>query len=56
MNKSMVFALQTRLIEPGGPYRGRTYGPPIKSPANIQPENTQDTQDIEFPSVSEDEA
>jgi hypothetical protein len=31
MNKSMVLALQTRLIEPSGPYRARTYGPPIKS-------------------------
>ncbi len=30
--------------------------PLIKSPAPTQPENTQDTQDIEFPSVSEDEA
>lgn len=30
--------------------------PLIKSPAPIQPEVTQDTQDEEFPSVSEDEA
>lgn len=30
-------------------------GPLIKSPAPIQPENTQDTQDTEVSSVSEDE-
>ena len=29
--------------------------PLIKSPAPTQPENTQDTQDEELPSVSEDE-
>jgi len=30
--------------------------PLIKSPADLQPENTKDIQDTEFPSVSEDEA
>lgn len=39
----------------GGLCRGRTYGPLIKSPAPLQPENTQDIQDKEFPLVSEDE-
>jgi hypothetical protein len=34
----------------------RTNGWLIKSPADLQPENTQNTQDTEFPSVSEDEA
>lgn len=33
-----------------------TTNPLIKSPADLQPENTQATQDIEFPTVSEDEA
>ena len=37
----------------GGPCRGRTYGPLIKSPAENLPEHTQHHQSL---AISEDEA
>ena len=42
-------------VKCGGPCRGRTYGPLIKSPAPIQSQNTQGTQDNQISPLSEDE-
>jgi len=54
-NKITVLALWECLIEPGGPCRGQAYGPLIKSPTDLQSENTQATQDNQFSPLSEDE-